>query len=429
MRAASLLLLLTATYGQQQRIAIYVLSTGKSKRLNGTHTEPLHWLTQRALPALDTWAKGFDRVVFVVEKGFEGSAAGRGCRPARDGTLVCPRLADAHLLAADCTDEYRGAGPCCKCDAAFAHAAGAARPWDWVGFADDDVFFDPVGTCVEINQCVGCTVRNRHRHAIEQASPPWRGGRRTLRKILISTQVGTRHALYSAGDVDAPVAVVPQGSRRRPPFHAPARCRTAMRASYWAQPALLSRGALARAAAAFRAGGTQSECRLFDVSHEGGLGVLLWSLGVESLGLPEPDAYLRDSRRPVWKSTRESTSAGCLKFDFHTGGTCGASRARGSSGACACSGRSTNRSPSTASPAATTTRPRTPSAPRWRRRSTRASPRPPRCYGARSRRGTCPRARPSRRSGPRTAPRRRRYREEVVSVSSGPYPPRGARTS
>ena len=38
----------------------------------------------------------------------------------------------------------------------------------------DDVFFDPVGTCVEINQCVGCTVRNRHRHAIEQASPPWR---------------------------------------------------------------------------------------------------------------------------------------------------------------------------------------------------------------------------------------------------------------
>ena len=64
MRAASLLLL-TATYAQQQRIAIYVLSTGKSKRLNGTHTEPLHWLTQRALPALDTWAKGFDRVVFV----------------------------------------------------------------------------------------------------------------------------------------------------------------------------------------------------------------------------------------------------------------------------------------------------------------------------------------------------------------------------
>ena len=68
--------------------------------------------------------------------------------------------------------------------------------------------------CVEINQCVGApdnsslshfsamtrpswlvrAVRNRHRHAIEQAPRRWRGGRRddsarTRRKILISTQV------------------------------------------------------------------------------------------------------------------------------------------------------------------------------------------------------------------------------------------------
>ena len=55
-----------------------------------------------------------------------------------------------------------------------------------------------VGDCVEINQCVGCTdnsslrhfsamtwpswlgraVRNSHRHAVEQASRRWRGGRR-----------------------------------------------------------------------------------------------------------------------------------------------------------------------------------------------------------------------------------------------------------
>ena len=73
-----------------------------------------------------------------------------------------------------------------------------------------------VETCVETNQCVGCTddsslshfsamtwprwlrraVRKRHRHAIEQASRRWRGGRRddsarTRRKILISTQVET----------------------------------------------------------------------------------------------------------------------------------------------------------------------------------------------------------------------------------------------
>jgi len=47
-----------------------------------------------------------------------------------------------------------------------------------------------VDICVEINQCVGCgrAARNRHRHAIEQASRRWRGGRRddsarTRRKI------------------------------------------------------------------------------------------------------------------------------------------------------------------------------------------------------------------------------------------------------
>ena len=74
--------------------------------------------------------------------------------------------------------------------------------------------YSQVVRCVEINQCVGCTdnsslshfsamtrpswlgraARNRHRHAIEQASRRWRGGRRgdsarTRRKILISTQV------------------------------------------------------------------------------------------------------------------------------------------------------------------------------------------------------------------------------------------------
>ena len=43
----------------------------------------------------------------------------------------------------------------------------------------------------------GRAVRNRHRHAIEQASRRWRGGRRgdsgrTRRKILISAQAGTQ---------------------------------------------------------------------------------------------------------------------------------------------------------------------------------------------------------------------------------------------
>ena len=65
---------------------------------------------------------------------------------------------------------------------------------------------------MEINQCVGCT-RNRHGHAIEQASRRWRGGRRgdsarTRRKILISTQVvtafdGFKHVVrYDDGDAE-----------------------------------------------------------------------------------------------------------------------------------------------------------------------------------------------------------------------------------
>jgi hypothetical protein len=50
---------------------------------------------------------------------------------------------------------------------------------------------------------LGRAVRNRHRHAIEQASRRWRGGRRddsarTRRKILISTQVQTRARPRSA---------------------------------------------------------------------------------------------------------------------------------------------------------------------------------------------------------------------------------------
>ena len=65
-------------------------------------------------------------------------------------------------------------------------------------------------TCVEINQSgarpcwLRGAVRNRHRHAIEQASRRWRGGRRgdsarTRRKILISTQPGTSRPSPGSG--------------------------------------------------------------------------------------------------------------------------------------------------------------------------------------------------------------------------------------
>ena len=52
---------------------------------------------------------------------------------------------------------------------------------------------------------LGRAMRNRHRHAIEQASRRWRGGRRddsarTRRKILISTQV-LKKRLWHVGNV------------------------------------------------------------------------------------------------------------------------------------------------------------------------------------------------------------------------------------
>ena len=67
-------------------------------------------------------------------------------------------------------------------------------------------------------------VRNRHHHAIEQASRRWRGGRRddsarTRRQILISTQVGVRRVRARHGGARGFRQVLrrrdPQGRRRR----------------------------------------------------------------------------------------------------------------------------------------------------------------------------------------------------------------------
>jgi len=79
---------------------------------------------------------------------------------------------------------------------------------------------------------------------------------------------GLRRALQPF-DVGQAYAVVPSFSRGRPPFKAPPACRRAMRESYWAQPAILSKAALARAKIGFDARATARECVLFDVSHEG----------------------------------------------------------------------------------------------------------------------------------------------------------------
>ena len=70
--------------------------------------------------------------------------------------------------------ELCGNQPVCRVpDSSLSHFLAMTRP-SWFGRAE----------------------RNRHRHAIEQASRRWRGGRRdgsarTRRKVLISTQAGT----------------------------------------------------------------------------------------------------------------------------------------------------------------------------------------------------------------------------------------------
>ena len=61
---------------------------------------------------------------------------------------------------------------------------------DESGYLDKDEIIDAVPTCVEINQCVGCTrqfgraARNRHRHVVEQASRRWRGGGEAPRQLI-----------------------------------------------------------------------------------------------------------------------------------------------------------------------------------------------------------------------------------------------------
>ena len=140
---------------------------------------------------------------------------------ALDGDLVSVTAEDTPLPLPRLTDADRNAlnglnGPAVqramKIVAETARIQGAAQLVDVSAAHIDACTY--VGPCVEINQCVGCTrqsslshlsamtrpswlcraARNRHHHAIEQASRRWRGGRRddsarTRRKILISTQV------------------------------------------------------------------------------------------------------------------------------------------------------------------------------------------------------------------------------------------------
>ena len=70
MASRAALAALAALAAAETDVAFYVLSTAQTKRVNKTHAEPLHWIRQRALPALATWGRRFDAVYFVVEASF-----------------------------------------------------------------------------------------------------------------------------------------------------------------------------------------------------------------------------------------------------------------------------------------------------------------------------------------------------------------------
>ena len=140
-----------------------------------------------------------DRVVRVCGYGLQSGAGLCHC--------LCLRLASGHAFCVAGSDLSRR-GP------AFDYACPPGCAVVSLRFSGGTCQGIDVAatTCVEIKQCtsslshfsamtrpswLGRAVRNRHRHAIEQASRRLRGGRlddsaRTRRKILISTQVPRR---------------------------------------------------------------------------------------------------------------------------------------------------------------------------------------------------------------------------------------------
>ena len=108
--------------------------------------------------------------------------------------VLLPRASQHGVL--DRLKEWDLWGPLAVClTLSIALSAGAPESQRALVFA---AVFVVVGDCVEINQCVGwpCwlrrAVRNRHRHAIEQASRRW-----TRRKMFISTQVWAGAAIVT----------------------------------------------------------------------------------------------------------------------------------------------------------------------------------------------------------------------------------------
>lgn len=159
----------------------------------------------------------------------------------------------------NCSDDYRGEGPCCKANFAFWYMLSRPGLFDtvrWVSFGDDDVYYHPPGIFDLLAR-----VDSHANSSVER------------------------------------LAIVPKGKCSRivvHPSQSVPKCLLTLKDMFWAFPLFLSRAAVLGAEVGFRGGGVIEQCMTLNVSHEAGLGEFLWMYNVGCIGISEtnPRVYL-----------------------------------------------------------------------------------------------------------------------------------------
>ena len=243
-------------------IAVHILATSKVKPGRAGSGAEYDYVEERLLAGARTWGRGFPRLSYIVgssddlddmaarvssaaapcakeprDCGQQNKSKGDGCDVSR---LECSSFSVVRFR--NCTSDYYGTtGPCCRCQESMRwmiNLAARGDAWKWWIFADDDMY---------------------------------------MRAPAIV-------AMLSKHDHNRPLAVVSDGQIRglTPSFF---RSRSPDCASPdcvfrfpWAQPAILSRGAMIklRDDAVMHKNLLTHECKAFDVTHDVGLGMMMW---------------------------------------------------------------------------------------------------------------------------------------------------------
>ena len=260
-------------------IAVHILATSKTKsgRAGGADYD---YVEERLLAGARTWGRGFPRLSYIVgssddldDMSTRLSAAGPCAKEPRDcgqrknsrngdgcdvSRLECSSFSVVRFR--NCTSDYYGtSGPCCRCQESMRHmihlmARGDA--WKWWVFADDDMY---------------------------------------MRAPAIV-------AMLSKHDHNQPLAVVSDGQIRglTPSFF---RSRSPDCASPdcvfrfpWAQPAILSRGAMIKLMDVVHKNLLTQECKAFDVTHDVGLGMIMWIASLPFVAVGEYQGEMAAAR-------------------------------------------------------------------------------------------------------------------------------------